>query len=134
MYISGQFLQWYNLIWYMVSWMVGHLIWLPLKLSRVQIPLLYPCRPHLSGLCHCIPQLFLWTFKLLVFSTAPPLPLLPQVASVSSPRDAFIPLSLCHTVSAAQQPFSLLWLTLWSISWKNCSQIHLLGVSADCLL
>lgn len=89
---------------------------LSLRLSRVQIPQLCPSRPHFSGLCPLHPQLFLWTFKLLVFSTAPPLPLLPQVASVSSPRDAFIPLSLCHTVSVAQQPFFLLQLTLWSIS------------------
>lgn len=71
-------------------------------------------------------------FKLLVFSTASPGPH-PQVSPVPTPRDAFIPLGLYHLFSLAQQHFLLLG-TLQSFSWKNLSQIQLLGISADCLL
>lgn len=139
--ISGQFLQWYNLIWYMISWMAGHLIWLchldwyRYPLSRIQIPLLHPSRPHRSGLCLLHPPALPLEFQALSFNLVQ----LPHF--LSSPKLLlFLPQEMlsflwdCHSVPGAQKPIPLLQLTLWSISWKNCHQIHLLGVSADGLL
>ena len=70
--ISGQFLQWYNLIWYMISWMAGHLIWL-CHLDWVGYR--FHCYIHL-GLTLVVsaprtPQLFLWSFKLLALVQLP---------------------------------------------------------------
>ena len=132
--ISGQLLQWYNLIWYMISWMAGHLIWL-CHLDWVGYR--FHCYIHL-GLTLVVsaprtPQLFLWSFKLLALVQLPHFLSSPKLL-LFLPQEMLSFLWDCHPVPGAQQPISLLQLTLWSISWKNCHQIHLLGVSADGLL